>query len=60
MSDELKSPPDQVSLPVNFLIPDNMVSRYATNLLVQHTEQEFVISYFEARPPVVLGGAEQV
>lgn len=34
--------------------PEEALSRYATNLLVQTGEQELYLSFFEARPPVLL------
>ncbi len=37
----------------------NHPSIYATNITVQHTPHEFVISFYEARPPVILGSAEE-
>lgn len=37
----------------------NEPSVYATNITVQHTDHEFVISFYEARPPVVLGTPEE-
>lgn len=47
-------------VPINWYFPENIVSRYATNLLVQHSEHEFIISFFETRPPVLLGPPEEV
>ncbi len=44
---------------VDFEIPPNLNSVYATNLLVQHTEHEFIISFFEVQPPPLLGSPEQ-
>jgi len=32
---------------------DDVFSVYATNILVQATEQEFYVSFFEARPPFI-------
>lgn len=34
-------------------------SVYATNIAVQFTGHEFVISFYEARPPLILGPMEQ-
>lgn len=47
-------------VPLEWKFPEDLVSRYATNLVVQHTEHEFVISFFEVTPPVVLGEPEEV
>jgi Protein of unknown function (DUF3467) len=35
--------------------PDTTRSRYATNLVVRHTEHEFVLSFFDVRPPLFYG-----
>jgi hypothetical protein len=48
------------AVPVEWHFPDDIVSRYSTNLVVQHTEHEFSISFFEVRPPIILGSPEQV
>ena len=47
-----------VSVPLEWHIPDNVVSRYATNLVVQHSPHEFIISFFEAQPPIIVGNDE--
>lgn len=46
-------------IPIEFVIPDGIVSRYATNMVVQHTEHEFIISFFEAENPFLLGSDEE-
>lgn len=35
--------------------PENIISRYATNMVVQSTENEFIISFYEVRPPLLFG-----
>jgi hypothetical protein len=45
-------------VPLRWVCPEGLVSRYATNMLVQHTDQEFLLSFYEAVPPVVLGSQE--
>lgn len=42
----------EIELPIDWHIPDNMVSRYATNMVIQHTEHEFVVSFFRDGPSV--------
>ena len=34
--------------------PEDLVSGYATNILVQASDQEFYLSFFEAMPPIIL------
>lgn len=47
--------PGEVKLPLSFVIPEGIVSRYATNFVVQCTGHEFVMSFFEAESPFLLG-----
>jgi Protein of unknown function (DUF3467) len=46
-------------LPIEWHFPEHITSRYATNLVVQHTEHEFTISFFELHPPLLLGSPEE-
>ena len=46
-------------LPLEWHFPGDIISRYATNMVVQHTEHEFIVSFFEVRPPVLLGEVEE-
>ena len=41
--------------PLDFHVSDSMESRYATNMVVQHSEHEFIIYFFEVLPPLLLG-----
>jgi uncharacterized protein DUF3467 len=45
----------QIEFPIEWYVPDSIKSQYATNMVVQHTEQEFILSFFETRPPLLLG-----
>ena len=36
----------------NWEIPSDLITRYATNLLVQSTDTEFILSFFETHPPM--------
>lgn len=49
-----------VRLPLEWSVPDDLVSRYATNMVVQHTKQEFTVSFFEVRMPIALGTPEEI
>lgn len=46
---------DTINIPLRWHIPDNIVSRYATNMTIQEGENEFIISFFEVIPPILLG-----
>ncbi|MHB1296158.1 MAG: DUF3467 domain-containing protein [Anaerolineae bacterium] len=50
---------DGMMLSLKFCDPEGMVSRYATNLVVQHTEHEFILSFYEAEQPLLLGTPEE-
>lgn len=47
-------------VPIDWQIPRGLVPRYATNMLVQHGEHEFILSFFETWPPIVMGPPEDV
>jgi hypothetical protein len=47
------------AVPLEWDVPDDLVPRYATNFVVQATGHEFVISFFETMPPVILGSPEE-
>lgn len=48
------------ALPVEWHIPDGIPIRYATNMVVQKLENEYLLSFFEIRPPLILGTPEQI
>lgn len=48
-----------VQIPIEWHVPEGLISRYANNIIVQHTQHEFVISFFESRPPLIVGSPEE-
>jgi len=50
---------ESIAIPLEWHIPEGMVSRYATNIVVQHSAHEFTVSFFEVNPPVILGSIEE-
>lgn len=48
-----------VMLPIEWQLPEGTISRYANNIVVQHTEHEFILSFFEIQPPLLLGSPEE-
>ena len=54
-----EAPKENHELPIEWYIPDDMASQYATNMLVQMTSHEFIISFFQLYPPPVLGSPEE-
>jgi hypothetical protein len=51
---------EEPQLPINWTFPPDLISRYATNIIVQLAENEFVVSFFEIPPPVLLRGQEDL
>jgi hypothetical protein len=49
-----------IYVPIEWHAPEDLISRYANNILVQHEEHEFIISFFEIRPPLLLGSPEEI
>lgn len=47
-----------VTLPIEWDISDAH-SEYATNFVVQHTQNEFFLYFFEIVPPLVIGTEEE-
>jgi hypothetical protein len=42
----------QVTLPIKWHVPDDIISRFATNMTIQTLEGVFKISFFEAKPEI--------
>jgi hypothetical protein len=55
-----RNKPQKIELPVELNIGENTPKGYATNLVVQHTEHEFILSFFEIPPPLLVGSPEQI
>ena len=47
-----------IDLPIEWIIPDELENKYATNLVIQNTNNEYILSFFEIYPPMVLGTPE--
>ncbi len=50
----------RLELPIDWQFPGDLSTRYATHLIVQHSEHEFVLSFFEILPPTIFGSPEAV
>lgn len=60
MGDELEQQQSEiVTLPVEWHFAEGLQSRYANNALVQTGQHEFVISFFEIQPPLLVGSPEE-
>lgn len=54
MPDE-EEQPKELEIPIEWYVPDSIVSQYATNMVIQHFEHEFIISFFDTKPPLIVG-----
>jgi hypothetical protein len=52
--------PTMIALPIEWHVPEDIVSRYANNIVVQYSQHEFIISFFETLPPLVVGPPEEI
>jgi len=43
-------------VPISWVIPDDVITRWASNITVQCIENDFKISFFELKPQVYFGG----
>src|SRR5262249_27412992 len=48
-----------VMRPIRWQSPDEVETKLATHIVVQHTEHEFILSFFEIKPPIIVGTPEQ-
>ncbi len=58
MTDKPRPAVRQVS--VKHVYPDDLTTSYASQIVVQHDPEVFVVSFFEAFPPLVLGSSEEI
>jgi len=47
-----------VSLPIEWYVPEGLITPFASNMTVQNVENVFKISFFEIKPPMLLGQAD--
>lgn len=59
MPDKKQLGEEGIALPMEWRVPDNLESKFATHLTIQNSDQEFIINFFEAHPPVITGTEEQ-
>lgn len=48
-----------VAIPIEWHYPDGMAGRFANHMVVQFDEHECHISFFEIKPPLVLGTPDE-
>lgn len=49
---------DSREVRISFQTPEGFRTLYATNLVVQHTLHEFIVTFFEVIPPLLIGTPE--
>jgi hypothetical protein len=47
-------------LPIKWNIPDTIITRFATNIVIQTVENAFKISFFEAKPEIRMASTDGV
>lgn len=52
--------PSRFTFPLEWEIPDQLTPRYATNVVVQHGEHEFLLSFFDIQKPILVGSQEDI
>ena len=50
--------PQGMAMRLKFEWPGDVMSRYATNFVSQHTRDEFVLSFYEVLQPILVGTPE--
>lgn len=50
---------ESVQIPLDYYFPESLVTRFATNMVIQHSQEEFVLSFFEVKGPILLGTKEE-
>jgi hypothetical protein len=50
---------EEVPVRVEYEITENTPRGYATEMIVQYTQHEFILSFFNIEPPIILGTDEE-
>jgi hypothetical protein len=49
-----------IEVPLRWNIPEDVLTRYATNMTIQEgADEEWIVSFFDSYPPIMLGSAEE-
>jgi hypothetical protein len=56
----MENPEIKKQLPIEWYVPENIVSQYANNIVVQHGDNEFIVSFFLTIPPLIIGSPEEI
>jgi len=47
-------------IPLEWRIPEDLETHFATNIVISHSKGEFFLTFFEVVPPIILGDAEKL
>ena len=50
----------KVAIPLEWQVPEDLKTHFATNMVVSSSEGEFFITFFEVVPPFILGDVEKL
>ncbi|MCP4682431.1 MAG: DUF3467 domain-containing protein [Desulfobacterales bacterium] len=56
----MADPQTNKGIPIDWHVPEDVASQYANNMVVQHMDNEFVLSFFETFPPIIVGSSEDI
>ena len=54
-----KKIPEVVDLKIDWNVPEDVITRFATNLVTQTIDNEFKLTFFEIKPEIVFDEEEQ-
>jgi len=55
-----KAEDDAIPVTIELHIPENLATTYANHFVVQRTQNESILLFFEIKPPLLLGTPEEV
>lgn len=50
----------KVGIPLEWRVPEDLQTHFATNIVISHSEAEFFLTFFEVVPPLILGDLEKL
>lgn len=50
----------KITLPLEFHVPSDVATKYVNTAIVQRTDSEFVLTFFERFPPLLVGNPDQI
>jgi hypothetical protein len=59
MSESERDQPEDVSVPIDLYVPDDLQSHYVHNVIVQPGQREFALFFFETQVPPFVGSPKE-